>query len=126
MISHSPSIAWGGRRPGGSAPPFDPLTSGRTGGPFIGSTRMPAAIGSMQDFTGRPLAITLHCAHCPFAQKMPSGAPSLGCRPKIRMPLAKRAEAIVSPSTAANVRPSQKNSRRRRSGTARMGCSTIR
>ncbi len=33
---------------------------------------------TMHDFTGRPSATTEHWAHCPLAQKMPCGAPSLG------------------------------------------------
>ena len=34
----------------------------------IGSTRIPDATGVMQDFTGSPSAMTLHCAHWPLAQ----------------------------------------------------------
>ena len=61
---------------------------------------MPSVTGTMQDFTESPLAITEHWAHWPLAQKIPCGDPSLWWWPKMRIPLAKRAEAIVSPLRA--------------------------
>ena len=54
----------------------------------------------MHDFTERPFATTEHWAHCPFAQKIPWGEPSLWWWPKMRTPFAKRADAIVSPGRA--------------------------
>ena len=78
--------------------------------PSSGATRMPARTGTMQDFTGRPSAITVHWAHWPLAQKMPCGAPSLWWWPKTRTPLAKSADEIVSPSKPAMGWPFQENS----------------
>ena len=87
---------------------------------------MPARTGTMHDLTGRPSAMTAHCAHWPLAQKMPWGAPSLWWCPKMRTPLAKSAEAIVSPSRAWNAWPCQLNGTSGTSGTARIGCSRMR
>ena len=63
----------------------------------------------MQDFTGRPSTRTRHWAHWPLAQKIPWGAPSLAWWPKIRIPLAKSAEAMVSPCRAETGAPFQVN-----------------
>ena len=87
---------------------------------------MPSCTGTMQDFTDSPSAITEHWAHWPLAQKMPWGAPSLGWCPNTRMPLAKRAEAMVSPSRAWRASPFQVKLTVVSAGTDRMGCSLIR
>ena len=53
------------------------FTSGNTGCPSFGCTTMPGFTVSMQDFKGFPSAMTMHCEHCPLAQKIPNGLPSL-------------------------------------------------
>ena len=70
--------------------------------------------------------MTEHWAHWPLAQKMPWGAPSLGWWPKMRTPLAKRAEAIVSPCRAWNACPCHVNCTDAASGAGRIGCSRMR
>jgi len=79
-------------RSGGSS-----FTSGSFGSPLSGATRIPGFTSVMHDFTGIPSAITMHWAHWPLAQNRPCGEPSRGWWPKIRIPFANSAAAIVSP-----------------------------
>ncbi len=103
-----------------------PSTSGSTGRPSSGCTFMPGPTRVMHAFTGRPSATTVHWAHWPLAQKRPCGAASLWWWPKVRTPLAKRAEAMVSSGTAWKVRPCQENGTVAPAAGARMGCSWMR
>ena len=74
----------------------------------VGVKPAPAFVspGSPQ-FTATPFATTVHCAHWPFAQKMPRGSPSAGWCPNVWTPAAKSAEEIISPGRANSLSPFQ-------------------
>ena len=123
MMSTGTRSSWMSRksRAGSSAG----APGGSTGRPSTGSRRAPARTSSMHDFTGMPSASTRHWAHWPLAQKIPCGAASLRWWPKVRMPLANRAAAMVSPSRAVSGSPFQVKGTSGRGGMGRIGwCSS--